>query len=252
MQEPLVLDIFPGVGLLARAFEQEGFCVVSGPDLIFGGDVRTFHPPAGIFAGVIGGPPCQAFSKLRHMILATGRTLAENLIPEYERCVAEAQPQWFVMENVADAPEPSVAGYLVRSLIVNNRWFGAEQQRTRRFSFGTADGCPLDVSPSLALLEQPEWDRAVVAQSGKSGKLAKSQKEIREAGKRPPQKPGGTLPGSLPKRTIARCAELQGLPADFLADAPFTQAGKYMVIGNGVPLPTGRAIAAAVRRAMHP
>src|SRR2546430_12673163 len=37
-------------------------CVVRGPDLLWGGDIRRFHPPAGKFDGVIGGPPCQLFS----------------------------------------------------------------------------------------------------------------------------------------------------------------------------------------------
>ena len=64
---PLVLSLFPGIGLLDMAFEEAGFCVVRGPDLLWGGDVRTFHVPAGRFDGVIGGPPCQAFSRLRHL-----------------------------------------------------------------------------------------------------------------------------------------------------------------------------------------
>jgi len=45
---------FPGIGMLDRGFEDVGFCVVRGPDLIWGGDIRNFHPPAGRFAGVIG------------------------------------------------------------------------------------------------------------------------------------------------------------------------------------------------------
>jgi DNA (cytosine-5)-methyltransferase 1 len=49
--------------------------------------------------------------------------------------------------------------------------------------------------------------------------------------------------------SIARMCELQGLPADFLKDAPFTAHGKRKVIGNGVPLAMGRAVAAAVKRA---
>lgn len=246
----LVLDLFPGIGLLARAFEREGFCVVSGPDLIFGGDVRTFHPPAGVFAGVIGGPPCQAFSRLVHMMRAKGQTPKPNLIPEFERCVTEAAPDWFLMENVPAAPEPVVPGYIVRSKLVNNRWFGAEQNRERRFSFGTIDGHELDLSPSLAMFEHPHWERAVVATSGKEGAFAKSQKQLREEVAARLGRKETVLPGNMPRRTIARCAELQGLPADFLAGAPFTQTGKYMVIGNGVALPMGRAVAAAVRRAM--
>src|SRR5581483_3105563 len=106
---PLVLSLFPGIGLLDMAFEQEGFCVVRGPDVLWGGDIRSFHPPSGVFDGVIGGPPCQAFSRLRHLVEHNGYQLAENLIPEFERCVCEARPTWFVMENVPGAPEPSIA-----------------------------------------------------------------------------------------------------------------------------------------------
>ncbi len=43
---------------------------------------------------------------------------------------------------------------------------------------------------------------------------------------------------------------LQGLPDDFLADAPFTVAGKIHVIGNGVPLAMGRAVVRAVKLAI--
>jgi len=52
MTPPLVLSLFPGIGLLDMAFEEEGFCVVRGPDLLWGGDVRRFHPPAGRVDGV--------------------------------------------------------------------------------------------------------------------------------------------------------------------------------------------------------
>jgi len=147
----LVLSLFPGIGLLDQAFELEGYCVVRGPDLLWGGDVKEFHPPAGRFDGVIGGPPCQRFSRLaalvRH-VYGEGK-LAENLIPEYERIVFEADPAWFAMENVPAAPEPAVDNYHVESQLVNNRHvpeepdgaIGPEQNRVRRISFGmpTAD-----------------------------------------------------------------------------------------------------------------
>ena len=41
----LVLSLFPGIGLLDSAFEEEGFCVVRGPDLLWGGDVGRFTRP---------------------------------------------------------------------------------------------------------------------------------------------------------------------------------------------------------------
>jgi DNA (cytosine-5)-methyltransferase 1 len=73
---PLVLSLFPGIGLLDMAFEEEGFCVVRGPDLLWGGDVYTFHPPVGKFDGVIGGPPCKRWSRLAHMVNGNDRGLA--------------------------------------------------------------------------------------------------------------------------------------------------------------------------------
>ena len=54
----LVLSIVPGIGMLDHAFSLEGFTVVRGPDVIWGGDIRTFHPPPGRFDGIIGGDPC--------------------------------------------------------------------------------------------------------------------------------------------------------------------------------------------------
>lgn len=248
---PLVLSLFPGIGLLDHAFELEGFCVVRGPDVLWGGDVRRFSPPSGRFDGVIGGPPCQAFSRLVHIVRAKGQTPKPNLIPEFERVVAEAEPAWFLMENVPAAPEPVVPGYGVTSLLFNNRWApeAPEQNRPRRFSFGVRDG-RASLIPELCAIENLVWERAVVATSSKEGALAKSRAELRDSAHQRAGKGRGILPGQEPRRSIERCAVLQGLPPDFLEDAPFTAAGKYEVIGNGVPIPTGRAIARAVRRAL--
>jgi DNA (cytosine-5)-methyltransferase 1 len=253
-EQPLVLSLFPGIGLLDHAFELEGFCVVRGPDVLWGGDVRRFHPPAGRFDGVIGGPPCQPFSRLVHMVRANGyEPRHENLIPEYDRVVAEARPDWFLMEEVPDAPLPSVEGYIVKSVLVNNRHVPAEpggpvgpdQNRVRRFSFGTRVGDELRVE--MALLESGTFEYAVAASGG---------------GRDVPVAIGGS---GLPKRSKAsamrnrgfrssdglkKVIRLQGLPDGFLDEAPFTVEGKYRVICNGVPLPLGRAIARAVRRAL--
>jgi hypothetical protein len=64
----LVLSIFPGIDGLGRAFEELGYCVVRGPDVLWGGDVRRFHPPAGVFAGVIGGRRASASPLWRESI----------------------------------------------------------------------------------------------------------------------------------------------------------------------------------------
>lgn len=223
----LLLSTFPGLGLLDKAFEESGFCVVRGPDVLWGGDIHDFHPPAGVFGGVCGGPPCQIFSALKALNPLAGEKHG-NLIPEFERVVFEAQPQWFLMENVPGAPEAEVPGYIVRSLILNNRWVGGEQDRTRRFSFGTRDGRSLNVD--VEVFENTDWHPTVLAGHG----------------------PVGRGKGYDSNPSIQDMCRLQGLPENFTDDMPFTSHGKRKVIGNGVALPTGRAIARAVRAALEP
>lgn len=223
----LVLSLFPGIGLLDMAFELEGFCVVRGPDVIWGGDVLRFHPPAGKFDGVIGGPPCQLFSDLKKANPRAGRH--GNMIPEFERVVSESCPRWFVMENVKRAPLPNVAGYITRDVLLNNRWLGEKQNRVRRFSFGTAGGISLKPFIELAVFENPKYETAVIA--GHDDYISRRG-------------------WNAPARPFAYQCELQGLPSDFLNDSPLTAHGKKRVVGNGVPLPMGRAIARAVKEAI--
>lgn len=235
--------------MLDMAFEEEGFCVVRGPDLLWGGDIRRFHPPAGKFYGVIGGPPCQAFSRMSNMVKAKGQTPKPNLIPEFERIVAATAPAWFLMENVPEAPAPRVTGYYHKRHVVVDVQVGGATSRKRAFTFGRPqEDCRLwiDWSP----LHTMDPDRAVLAQSSKEGAIAQSQSERRGRISRRLGHRASAFPGQMPRRTLQQCSELQGLPADFLADAPFTVAGKYLVIGNGVPLPMGRAIARAVKKTL--
>jgi DNA (cytosine-5)-methyltransferase 1 len=227
----LVLSLFPGVGLLDMAFEEEGFCVVRGPDLLWGGDIKNFHPPRGKFNGVIGGPPCQAFSRLRHMVEASGNVTAPNLIPEFDRCVSDAAPQWFLMENVPEAPEPGLGrfAYTKTSIVIRDVWVGGVTNRLRRFTFGDIYNRPFNI---LTEALHPEGAGTVVAGHG----LAPGQRDKAN---------GETV---MP---LERMCELQGLPPNFLSDAPFTVHGKRKCIGNGVPLPMGRAVARAVKAALQ-
>ncbi len=142
----LVLSLFPGIDMLGHAFKAEGFCVVQGGDVIFGGDIRDEHYPAGRFDGLIGGPPCQTFSQLKHLHKCMGITPKfGNLIPEFERATAEAAPEWFLMENVKQAPLPAVDGYVVRPYWVVDWKCGGKTQRRRRFSFGSKQGWTLAI-----------------------------------------------------------------------------------------------------------
>lgn len=235
----LILSLFPGIGLLDMAFEETGFCVVRGPDVLWGGDVKRFYPPAGRFDGVIGGPPCQAFSSFRAGIESQGDTIAENLIPEYERCICEAAPAWFLMENVPAAPEPNVAGYAVFSFLLNNRWVGGVQNRVRRFSLGMRGSRSVDLRRWLevALFEDAEWGHAVLAGGCPS-------KHTRQAHPQAIKGPSWA--------TVREGLRLQGLPEDYFGKEPaFTGSGAQRMIGNGVPLPMGRAITKAVKEALQ-
>ena len=237
----LVLSLFPGIGLLDRAFEEEGFCVVRGPDLLWGGDIKTFHPPAGVFDGVIGGPPCQIFSSLRRLNRHLGaKEKFGNLIPEFERAVGEARPEWFLMENVPDAPAASVGGYSVVDQLVDDQSVGGKTCRKRRFSFGSIAGLPLSICCEPLFTEQ-EPAPAVTG----NARILTVGARIRSKGCG-----GGPLPGSDKLLPLATMCEQQGLPVNFFSHAPFKESAKRQMIGNGVPLPMGRAIARAVKAAL--
>ena len=229
----LILSVFPGIGMLDMAFEAEGFCVVRGPDLLWGGDIHRFHPSAGRFDGVIGGPPCQAFSTLNNI----SKTHKVNLIPEFERVVYEARPAWFLMENVRMAPLPNVKGYYVHCQLFNNRWTGSPQNRLRRLSFGSRERARLHLP--TAPLESTEWKAAVTSAHG---------------GKRRTHFNRSTG-GKIQCYTVEQALEAQGLPADFFKRfhirGCLTREAQLRVIANGVPLPMGRAIAQAVKRAIE-
>ena len=223
---PLVLSLFPGIGLLDSAFEDEGYCVVRGPDLLWGGDIRRFHPPAGRFDGVIGGPPCQRFSGLGNVNIARwgDDSVMPDMIPEFVRVIEEAAPEWFLMENVPGAPIPHVPGYSVTDRICNNRWCGGEQNRVRRFSFGCLVGDSAAFHIQGSALEPFDEIGAVIS-TGQNGK-------------------GGN------RASINDMAQAQGMDPARFDNTPFTTTELRRAIANGVPLPMGRAVASAVKAAL--
>ena len=225
----LVLSLFPGIGMLDCGFEEEGFCVVRGPDLLWGGDIHEFHPPAWRFDGVIGGPPCQAFSRINQVNRARygNECIAPDLIPEFSRVVRACEPEWYVMENLpsAYAPRVDIYGYAERKVELDNHWLGVTSQGRRRAFWSnlilhieTPALVPIERTPALTSKGHADWRG-----SRASGHTIKP----------------------------ADAAEKQGFPRDFLKHAPFTQIGKMRAIANGVPLPMARAIARAVVKALE-
>lgn len=193
-------------------FEQAGYSIVRGPDLIFGGDIRAFRAQAGLFLGVVGGSPCQDFSNLRR-VAPTG--YGREMIGEFVRLVHEAKPVWWLLENVQRVPDVKIDGYSWQRLDLRASEFGLNQSRLRHFQFGASDGLPLTLPRESSIAPTEKICTAT---------------EGRRKG----------------RRSWAEFCQLQGLPADF--DLPsFTQAAKYQAVGNGVPVPMAYAIAKAIR-----
>lgn len=232
----LILSIFPGIDLLGRAFEEAGFCIVRGPDLLWGGDIRAFDPPAGVFWGVIGGPPCQDFSSLRRSE-PTGYGL--EMLEQFRRVVTAAQPEWWLMENVARVPDIEIGYYVTQRLDINQVWY-CDVTRLRHVQFGSKSGRLLSVTRRRVT--------DVTVQSVTDVTLPGSVTPVtrRDTGVIPrgvTSVEGAALASdSRPFRELCR---LQGLPDDFDLP-PFLMAEKKRAVGNGVPLPMGRALAQAV------
>jgi len=209
----LVLSLFPGIDLLGRGFEAEGFCVVRGPDLIYGMDIRDFHCPPGRFDGIIGGSPCQDFSSLN-------RNPGENgleMLREYLRCVEDVMPDWFLLENVTRVPDVSSPGYSIQRFDLNARECGLRQSRLRHFQFGSLRGLVLIPERMKPLRDRLE--PICLASEGKK----------------------------KDRRDWSDFCALQGLPT--LKLPGMSIEAKYRAVGNGVPVPMARVVARAILKA---
>jgi DNA (cytosine-5)-methyltransferase 1 len=193
-------------------------CIVRGPDLLWGGDIRSFHPPLSRFTGFIGGPPCQDFSKARRSIPPTGYGL--EMLHEFQRCVTEAQPNWWLMENVDRVPNVSVPGYFTQRLDLNALECGSNQSRLRHFQFGSRSGVTL--SPHRQ--PKPANSQIEPCATATEGRRAN-------------------------RRSWPDFCETQGLARSFTLPG-FTVEAAYTAVGNGVPFKMAVVIAEAVRRAM--
>jgi DNA (cytosine-5)-methyltransferase 1 len=215
--QSLVLSIFPGIDMLGRAFEEEGYSVVRGPDLIFGGDVRRFSVPAGRFDGVIGGSPCPDFSRARRDP-PTGE--GEEMLGEFVRCVLEAHPTWWLLENVPGVPDVTIPGYSWLRIDLDARECGLAQRRLRHFQFGHAHGFVPIVTRRRIAADVASQPCCIASEASRTG-----------------------------RRSWADYCELQGMPRDF--DLPgMTLSARYRAVGNGVPLPMGRVLARAITEAV--
>jgi DNA (cytosine-5)-methyltransferase 1 len=209
----LVLSLFPGIDLLGIGFERRGFCVVRGPDIISGQDIRNFHPPMNKFDGVIGGSPCQDFSKARRKP-PTGYGL--EMLYEFIRVVTEAQPHWFLLENVPSIPDIHIENYSIQRLDMNALECGLQQNRLRHFQYGSKYGYV--ISPIRKRINRDNIQRTCLASEGNNNS----------------------------RRNWQDFCVLQGLEPTF--DLPgISIRNKYRAVGNGVPVPMAEQLAEAIK-----
>lgn len=213
MFRPLVLSLFPGLDLFGKAFSDLGYSVVRGPDLMLGDDVREFHVPPNRFDGVIGGPPCQDFSALNR---DRNQAAGQAMLDEFSRLVDEAQPNWWLMENVIGVPDLIIDGYGWQRFHLDLAWF-TDCSRLRCFQFGQAADLMLDTITPSSSFDSPILHTAVLATDD---------------------------------RPFPTMKALQGLPPDF--DLPwFNVQGKKAAVGNGVPMAMGRYLAVTIMKQVY-
>ena len=123
---------------------------------------------------VIGGPPCQGFSRLgkqTHGTPTASSFKGNALWLEYMRCVERTQPKAFVIENVADffrhfawegvQREAKRLGYNLVSSILNAADYGVPQRRERAIVIGSRSSKPFMPPPTHHpdgnLLGLPGW-----------------------------------------------------------------------------------------------
>lgn len=228
-----MLSIFPGLDLLGRAFEAEGFTVLRGPDKLWGGDIRAFHAPPGVFQGVIGGPPCQVFSQAKNMKCAAKRHA--DLIPEFMRIVREAAPLWWLMEEIPQALTASAN--IPRgawSVMLTDSEAGGLTKRRRAF---------LSWPWPIPAIFEKVGERAAASPS----LLAQTYKRGRDKRADDKAMPYGYLTCS--GLTVEKMAELQGWPelAEPLRELGANRQTASILLGNGVPRALGQYVAHEIR-----
>lgn len=207
----LIVSLFPGAGLMDYGFSLAGYSVLRGPDTLLGGDIRTLTLPARSVTGIIGGPPCQDYSRARrHPPTGYG----DRMVKEFGRLVQEGQPSWWLMECVPGVPTLSLPGYVTQRFNIYASDFGLPHRRNRSFQFGSKG-------------------TKITVPRGTQSHLVK------------PTPLASQAVGSFRQR----CRDM-GLPDTYDLPG-LTRAAKFRAVGNGVAVPVAYAIACAIRDRSH-
>jgi DNA (cytosine-5)-methyltransferase 1 len=183
-----VISLYTGVGGLDFGFEAAGFETRVAVELdtvacqtlrlnrtwpVLEGDIHQFTSnqilkAAGLTVGaadiLIGGPPCQPFSKSGYWVTGDSKRLDDpraKTLEAYLRVLRDTQPRTFLLENVhglafkskdeglrhlldgiEEINETTGSNYKVTWRVLNAAKFGVPQNRERVFLVGSRDGRP--------------------------------------------------------------------------------------------------------------
>lgn len=216
----LVLSLFPGVGLLDRAFAAAGFCVVQAQDKITGGDIRDFRGIPWRFNGIVAGPPCQGFSvanSYRHTDYHPSVVNSRMMLQHTCRIIVQCEPEWFLIENVPCVPDVRIEGYTVQRIPITDLECGGSQIRSRHVQFGSRQG---HIIRPIRVNDQTRNRR-----KGRPGKIVTTKTDR-----------WSDYPDLCRRQGLDAPIELPG----------WYRTAKFKAVGNGVPLRMGRVLAAAV------
>lgn len=242
-------------------------------------DVRNLSGCQGDFdgiTGVIGGPPCQAWS--RRNIRQTPDDPRAGLLDEYMRFVEEVRARWFVLENVVTVPKAvkqAVIGraksldYHVTSACLNAADYGAAQTRRRWIVLGCREGHiqePRRSSPrtvrqvfaglreiwgimrsspeTLTRLETATTDEWV-AMNGEYRNMIRLTWDAPAPTVCNPKKVYMVHPSECRNISLAEAAALQGFPPDYVWHG--NEGAIAQMIANAMPVEMAAAVAGAVQ-----
>jgi DNA (cytosine-5)-methyltransferase 1 len=268
-RQPTAISLFSGAGGLdlgvVRAGARVAICVEPDPYCVatLGANqkrhkwkvlpepIQNYSTPqllaaAGLGEGqatlVVGGPPCQPFSKSGFWVEGRKGVRDErNLLGEFVRVVREARPLGFIMENVFGLfyktsktafdqlfEELTDEGYTITHRVVNAADYGVPQIRERLFILGSRVNTHLDF---------PEGTHADSDSYGRQ-KRSRRGSELLELFPKSPWVTAGEAIGDLSQR-FSRSAELQynGRWKKQLEEIPRGRNYLYFTAHEGHPRP---------------